>query len=139
MRANLGQGFLKRGLHLFGGCVRGNLRGHVVQMFSKVLGILPVLTFQRPRDDIGKVAVGGHTGGTRLGFKRGSVLLREINRQVHGPLLQVNPCCQCMRNGGRMSIAYRCAPHYLGQLAPLLVGVHGRHDAGAAEHPRRRG
>jgi hypothetical protein len=77
MRPNLRQGFLKGGFHPFGGRVRGNLRGHVVQMLPKVLGVSPILTFNRPRDNLGKIALGRNTGGARLSCQCGVILLRQ--------------------------------------------------------------
>jgi hypothetical protein len=91
MRTNLRQSFLESGFHLFGGGLWSNLRGHVVQVLPKVLGVTAVLGLKGPRDDIGKVALGRHTGGARLGFKRSGILLRQVNRQVHELLLNVNP------------------------------------------------
>ena len=90
MRPNMRQGFLKGSFHLFGGRFRSNLGGHVVQMFPQVPGVPAVLVFKGSRDDMGKVALGRHTGGARLGFQRGGSLLRQVNRQVRGLLLQVN-------------------------------------------------
>ena len=90
MRPNLRQGFLKGSFRLFGGRFRSNLGGHVVQMFPQVPGVPAVLVFKGSRDDMSKVALGRHTGGARLSFKRGGILLRQVNRQVHGLLLQVS-------------------------------------------------
>jgi hypothetical protein len=65
-----------------------------VQVLLKVLGVPPVLTFKGTRYDLGKVAVGRHTSGARLPFKRGGILLRQVNCQVQTLLLQINPS-QC--------------------------------------------
>src|SRR5947199_9662393 len=69
VRPNVGQGFLQGGFHLFGGRLRGDLRGHVVQMLRKILGVPVALTFEGMRHDMGKVALGQHTSGARLLFK----------------------------------------------------------------------
>jgi len=82
MRPNMLQGFLERRFHLLGGRLRGNLRSHVVQVFAKALGFLAVLTLQSAIDDMRQIALGRHAGCARLGFKRGGILLRQVNRQV---------------------------------------------------------
>ena len=46
MRSDMHEGCLKRSFHLFGCCLRSNLRGHVVEMFRKVLGVSMALTFE---------------------------------------------------------------------------------------------
>ena len=86
---NMRQSFLKGSLHLFGCRLRGNLRGHVVQVLPKILGVPAVLLFKGACHDMGKVALGRHTGGARLRFKRGCVLLRQVNSQVHTLLLRL--------------------------------------------------
>ena len=88
------QGFLKGSFHLFGGRLRNNPRGHVVEMFRKVLGVSMALTFEGALHDLGKVALGRHLSGTRLRLQRGGIFLGEINCQVHGFLLHVNPAAR---------------------------------------------
>lgn len=78
------QGLLKSSLHLFRSRLRVELRGHVVQMLPKILGVLAALTFKGACHDLGKVALSRHTSGARLRFKSGGILLRQVNCQVHG-------------------------------------------------------
>jgi len=90
MRPDMRQRFLEGSLHLFGSRLRGNLRGHIVQVLFKIFGIPPVLTFKGARHDLSKVALSRHASGTSLRFKRGRILLRQVDRQVHMFLLQSN-------------------------------------------------
>jgi hypothetical protein len=94
MRPNVRQGFLKGSLHLFDGRLRGDLRCHVGQVAPKILGVPAVLMLKGAGHDMGKIALGRHTSGARLRFKRRGILLRQVNCQVHKLLFQVNPA-QC--------------------------------------------
>jgi hypothetical protein len=99
------QGFLKGSLHLFGSRLRGDLRGHVVQVLPKILDIPAALMFKSTRHDLSKVTLDRHTSGARLRLKCGGILLRQVNCQVHTLLLQVNPapCMPGMRLCHRQS------------------------------------
>ena len=91
VRPNMRQGFVKSSLHLFGSRLRSDLRGHMVQVLPKILGVPSALKFKGARHDMGKVAFGRHTGRASLRFKRGGILFRQVNCQVHRLLLQLNP------------------------------------------------
>ena len=76
MRPNMRQCFLKGSFHLFAGRLRSNLRGHDVQMLAEVFSVTVALKFKSLCNDMGKVALGRHTGGSCLGFQRCGILFR---------------------------------------------------------------